>query len=440
MVKDSCLPKILIVSRLNWDDDSNSNTLTNLFDGYDPEKIARIYIETASPNTKCCHLFYQISEVSLIRRLFRWNTKTGHVIKTESGVKKENGINKRDENKEKALMGFVRKHRSLLFTIMRDALWRLGGWKTKELEQFVKVFNPDVVWLDGSPLLLMNRLNNYVGKIAGKPICTFLMDDVYTYKSCTGLSHKIYRYFLRKQVKKTVESASHVFVSSEKMKQEYDEIFAINNSTFLAKGVSEFVNYELLPEIHKPIRLVYLGNVLIGRFDSLVLLAEAIHRINTEKGKKFELSVYTGDYISDKQKHKFLTDDAIHICKPVSYNEVKRVISENDMVVFVEALEGKQNRIARLSFSTKIVDYIVGGKCILTIGPADSAPVEYLKNHGLSVTACSKDEIYSALNSITPELMREYVLRTADFAQKNHNKEIIQTNLYDIINQVANKQ
>ena len=410
-------PKLLIVSRLNWDDNSNSNTLSNFFDGYDTDKIARIYIETKQPNTKCCHHFYQISEVALIHRLFKWKTKTGRVLDTQEGYTSQ--VNQ--EVKEESLMAFARHHRSILLTICRDILWNFGGWKTPELKQFILDFNPDVVWLDGSPLILMNKLNNYVAEIAGKPTCTFLMDDAYTYKSCTSLSSRIYRFFIRKHIRKTIVNSRHVFVSSEKMKHEFDNIFSIN-STFLAKGVTEFKDCAQLPLATPPFKIVYLGNVLIGRFDSLILLAEAIHRINTEQGKKYELSVYTGDYIPEAKKKKFLLDDSIRLCKPVPYNEVPNIINANDMVVFVESLEGKQPRIARLSFSTKIVDYIVSGKCILTIGPADISPVEYLKEHGISIAACSKDEIYSVLD-----------------ARKNHDKKKIQANLYNIIKQLANK-
>lgn len=427
-------PKLLIVSRLNWDDDSNSNSLTNFFDGYDPDKIARIYIETKKPNTKCCHHFFQISEVALIRRLFKWRTKTGRVIDTEDGYTPH--VNQ--EAKEESLMSFARHHRSILLTVCRDILWSLGGWKTPELKQFIRDFNPDVVWLDGSPLILMNKLNNYVAEIAGKPTCTFVMDDAYTYKSCTSLSSRIYRSLIRKHVRETIENAAHVFTSSEKMKKEFDDIFSIN-STFLAKGVTEFKDCKQLSLAIPPIKIVYLGNVLIGRLDSLILLAEAIHRINSEQGKKFELSVYTGDYISDTQKKMFLLDDSIHLCKPVPYYEVPGIINSNDMVVFVESLKGKQPRIARLSFSTKIVDYIISGKCILTIGPADISPIEYLKDHGISIAACTKDEIYSVLKSLTPEKMHEYVLKADVFARKNHDKNIIQTNLYNIIREVASK-
>lgn len=426
-------PKILIVSRLNWDDNSNANTLTNLFDGYNPEKIARIYIESKKPNTKCCHHFYQISEVSLILKLFKWKTKTGYIVDTSDDYVPQESL----EAKEQSIMSFARHHRSYLLSFLRDLLWSFSGWKTKDLKKFITEFNPDVVWLDGSPLILMNKLNNYVCSIAKKPSCTFLMDDTYTYKSCPTLSSRIYRYFLRKHLRKTVRNANHIFVASEKMKQEYDKEFSIN-STFLAKGIADLPQDIVRKDVVYPIKMVYLGNVLIGRLDSLILLAKSIHKINKEQGKKFELSIYTGDYISKREQNELGLGDSIHLCGLVPYSEVNNVIESNDIVVFVEALEGRQNRIARLSFSTKIVDYIASGKCIFTIGPKDSAPVEYLKDNNISLVAHSVDEIYSELKRITPEVIRQYGIQSIEFAKKRHDKSEIQKSLYEIIDKVAN--
>lgn len=425
-------PKILIVSRLNWDDNSNSNTLTNLFDGYDPDRIARIYIETKKPNTKCCHHFFQISEISLIQKLYKWRTPTGMVLDTD----KTYDLSKDQERKEDNLMSFARHHRSSVLTLMRDVLWSFGGWKSPELKSFICDFNPDLVWLDGSPLILMNRLNNYVCAVANKPSCTFLMDDVYTYKSCTSLFGRIYKFFLRRQVKKTVENASHVFVASEKMKCEYDGIFSID-STFLAKGFLSNGGQLNSKEISSPIKFVYLGNVLIGRLESLILLAEAIHRINSGGDKRFELFVYTGDFVSEKDKKRLVLDESIHLCPSVPYSEVPKIMSDNDVVVFVEALTGKANRIARLSFSTKIVDYISSGKCIFTIGPSDSAPVEYLKEHEISIVANSEEEIFQKLETINMPLLNEFMERIKRFAQTNHDKNKIQKALYQKLQAIA---
>ena len=78
---ESSLPKVLIISRGVWDDTKGtSSTLSNLFEDYDSDKLAHLYIETQMPNTKCCHRFFQISEFSLVHKLYKWWIKTGHAF------------------------------------------------------------------------------------------------------------------------------------------------------------------------------------------------------------------------------------------------------------------------------------------------------------------------------------------------------------------------
>ena len=420
------MPKVLIVSRLTWDDSSNSNTLTNLFSGYPSDLIARIYIETKKPRTNCCHRFYQISEIALLKKLWRWNIKTGHAFDTENESYCEQ---KKDEATEQSMMSFVRSHRHKLFTYMRDILWSFGGWKTKELTSFIRDFNPDIIWLDGSPLILMNRLNNYVKKVAGKPSVTFLMDDVYTYRSCPSLMDKLYKSLLRKHVMRTVKEADHVFVASPKMKKEYDAIFGVN-STFIAKGVDYSRVSISSSTVGTPIKMVYFGNVLIGRLQSLILIAEAIADAN-KKGKHVQLDIYTGDNITVSDRKALLSCDNVRLMKPVPYNEVAGIMNESDVVVFVEALTGKKKNIARLSFSTKIVDYIGSGKCIFAVGPDDAAPIEYLRDNRIALVATNKQQVYDNLMVLNKETIEDYQARVNNFGHTHHDIHHTQQIIYD---------
>lgn len=428
-------PKLLIVSRLNWDDNSVSNTLTNIFSDYDPDKIARIYIETQQPNTKCCHLFYQISEFSLVKKFWKWGIKTGRVLNT-----KTEEINTRNDiataKQELSAMKFVRGHRSWVFSLFREIIWLLGGWKTKELKKFIADFDPDIVWLDGSPLILMNRLNNYVYKIAKKPMVTFLMDDVYCYESCPNAVSKVFKYFLRKQVKQTVEHSRHVFVSSLKMKEEYDRIFGVE-STFITKSFDANTLKTNVDKIHKPVRMVYLGNVLIGRLESLIHIAACMKEIN-KNGQKLQLSIYTNDIIPKEKMKHLLVDNGIKICPPVAYDKVPEIIAENDVQVFVESMEGKNMAIARLSFSTKIIDYIQSGKCILAVGPKDVAPIEYFRNEDAALVASTKEGLMQVLLRLTDEsVIRQYAEKAVACGKRNHDREMMHTQIYSIIQSVS---
>lgn len=437
MAELNTLPKVLIVSRLVWDDNSSSNTLTNLFEDYDPDKIARIYIETIPPRTKCCHLFYQISEYSLIKRLFNRHVVTGRVIDSHNVVYDDNTQQKTIARDEQSIMSFVRSHRSWVFTYLRELLWAFGGWKTKELKNFVLKFDPDVVWLDGSPLILMNKLNNYIIKIANKPSVTFLMDDVYRYNSNSGIMNKLYKFFLRKHVKRTVDQSQHVFVSSPKMAQVYDQIFN-TQSTFIAKSFNTTsIVPEKYPSDKKSVKLIYLGNVLIGRFDTLTILAECINDVNSD-GIRIELVVYSNSVISEKSKSRFAKNRGVKLLPPVPYSQVPDLIKQSDVQVFVEDMEGRHKSTASLSFSTKIVDYLSSGKCILALGPKDIAPIEYFMNEDAALVANSRAEVTECLKKLCdPVVLNTYSAKAVACAKRNHDREMMDDRIYGTLNSVA---
>lgn len=430
------LPKVLILSRGVWDDTKGtSSTLTNLFEDYDSDKLAHLYIETIAPNTKCCHRFFQISEFSLIHKFYKWRTKTGHAFDTQSQTQAV--TDDKVAEQELSTMQYVRGHRSIWFSFAREILWGLNGWKSKELKQFVMDFNPDVIWMDGSPLPLMNRLYNYVLKIAKKPAVIFMQDDVYTYESCgKSLLEIIRKHHLRKTVKRVVKQCDDMFVASPKMKKEYDAIFGFD-STFLAKSVKLDKLPQIHREVHTPIRLVYLGQVIYGRIYSLISIAEALRKINAD-GIKMQLFVYTNNQLSDEEKKRLLVKDSVFLMPPVPYSEVPRVMAENDVVVFVESFEPAFCKVARLSFSTKICDYLSSGNCVFAVGPADIAPMEYFKNEDAAIVANSREEIErKLLRFLDQQVVVHYIEESRKCVLNNHDRKKMDAKVYGKLIELA---
>lgn len=433
---NSNLPKVLIVSRGVWDDSLGiSSTLTNLFSNYDSDKVAHIYIETKRPNTQCCNWFFQISEFSLVHKIFRWKTKTGFRINTKSNDTIV--VNEKIASKEANVMDFVRNNRSIFFTFLRELLWLLNGWKSKELKSFIEDFRPDVIWLDGSPLVFMNKLHNYVLKLSKKPGVIFLVDDVYSYKYCKGnLLRCFYRLLLRKSVKQVVDACEKVLVISPKMKKEYDAIFGIN-SIFITKGIDISKIKIQSQAMHDPIKLVYLGQVIYGRIYSLIAIKEALDIINS-KGIKMQLLIYTNNSISEELKNKLLVKDSVFLMDPVPYNEVPNIIDESDVLVYVESFVDKHKNTARLSFSTKIADYLGSGKCILAIGPDDIAPIEYLKEENAAIVVTDISDVKRNLEELYHEdLINYYANKGFECARKNHSSDMIDKIIKDTLISVS---
>lgn len=406
----------MIVSRGVWDDAGTSSTLSNIFQNYDSTKLSQIYIETKKPNTRLCQSFFQISEFSLIKRLYKWRIKTGQRVDTL--YEEDSDIARQESN----TMEYVRGHRSFAYNILRDLLWHLNGWKSKELSSFIKEENPDVLWLTGSPLILMNRLSLYVVKQAGKPYCLYEMDDVYSYKNCGQNPFKyIYRFFLRRRVRCLMKGAGQVFVISPKMKQEFDSLFGID-SIVLTKGI-DFTDrpfHGVTPE--KPVNMVYAGNLLYGRLSTVEKLALALDEVNSQ-GRRLVLTIYTGTPVSDAVKEKMTKKGSVIFHDPVPYAQVEEVIRQSDVVLFAETFEEKKKNTARLSFSTKITDYLSGGKCLLAIGPGDIAPMEYLIENDAAVAVTNVQEISRKLEYLlAPGIIEQYARKAYDCGKRNHDK------------------
>ena len=427
-------PRVLIVSRGVWNDNSTSNTLTNIFSNYPAEQLSQIYIETKKPNTKHCKSFFQISEYALIKKIFKWKTKTGQIV--DAHYVEDQDV----AEKEASTMDYVREHRRYIYTILREFLWLLNGWKSKELKQFIIDENPDVIWLSGSPLILMNRLGRFVAKTAGKPYCVYEMDDVYSYKRAAWNPVKfLYRFSLRKHVRRLVKNASQLFVISPKMKKEYDSIFG-TDSIVLTKGI-DFSSVSYHPYVaHQPVQMVYMGQVIYDRFSSLELIGRALDEINKDE-KRIILNIYTNNPIEGTRKDKMTKNGSVVFHAPVPYSEVKDVIEHNDVVVFVESLNDKFKDTARLSFSTKITDYLASGKCIFAVGPTDIAPMEYFGENDAAVVAHEYDEIRTKLKELLkPGMIETYSQKAFSCGKTNHDKAVLDDIVYGKLLEIANNK
>lgn len=112
--------KILIVGRVAWT--KNESTLTGVFKGFPSDRLAYVCIETLEPNFDCCKQHFQISEIAMLKRLIKWNTKTGNKV-----VENHSTINEINKEKEQGVLSYVRGHRSIFLLYLRELLWLMGG-------------------------------------------------------------------------------------------------------------------------------------------------------------------------------------------------------------------------------------------------------------------------------------------------------------------------
>lgn len=428
------LPKILVVSINAWRDNTGINTLIDFFKDWDKDKLAQIYTRSILPRTYMCDNFFQISENAVIKSIFVRNTKTGKVVYNQQVETQQNKEaieieQKRYSNKRK---------RTSFMSLCREFVWNIGKWKTKELNKFIDDFDPEVLFFPIYPTVYMGKIQRYILKRAKKPIVAYLADDNYTYravkKSFFSLWH---RFLLRKQVKYLIKQSSQVLVIAPKQKEEYDRIFGVN-SKVLTKGI-DFTQYPLYQKpLNVPIKMVYTGKLIIGRWKSLAAIADALGEINKTE-TKIELDIYTTDELTKKQE-RALNKNGCQVKGALTLEQVQGVQARADILVFVESLERKYKNAARLSFSTKITDYLKSGKCIFAIGDKEIAPIDYFQRYDSAVTATSYKEIAGKLQTLVnnPALILEYGEKAYNCGKEHHDKDKMRKVLLETIESVRN--
>jgi glycosyltransferase involved in cell wall biosynthesis len=410
------LPKVLVISTNAWRDNTGINTLIEFFKCWDSNRIAQVYTKTSLPNTTVCNHFFRISENAVMKSIFIPKVVTGMIVQNEAGVAKS-----ADASEEQKMYAKYRKKNIRVFmSVMREFVWKFGKWHTQELDHFLYEFGADVLYIPIYPTIYMGMIQKYIIEKTKKPVVSYLADDNYTYKSISkNPIALIHRAILRKYVKYIVEHSSKVMVIAPKQKEEYDRIFGVD-SIVMTKGV-DFEPFEP-NEVQIPIRMVYTGKLIIGRWKSLAAIAESMGKINSD-GNKVELDIYCTDILTDEQKYA-LNRNGCTVKGALTLDQVKVVQKQADILVFVESLEDKYRYTARLSFSTKITDYLKSGKCIFAIGDKEIAPIDYFTKYDSAVIASNYEEIHNKLEQIVsrPELISEYARKGYKCGVEHHER------------------
>lgn len=428
------LPKVLSISLSTWRKDSGIHTQTDLFKFWDSNKVAQIYLKSDLPNTPVCSRFFQIAENAIIKSVLN-RKPVGKEVKNGDALS-ENEL--KAANEEKKLYTLAHKKKSWFFTLIREVVWACAKWRTTALDNFIKDVDADVYFVPIYPVAYTGWIQWYIIKKFPKPYVCYLADDNYSYQPCGKNPWSwVHRWLLRRIVKKLATNCTEMFTITKTEGLETDKDFG-TKSIVLTKGIdySKLTFDERKP--HTPIKMVYTGNLLIGRSTSLVEISKALANINKD-GVKITLDIYTPTVL-DKQTTKFLNTNGCTKHNPVPKDEVAKIQKNADIVVFVESLEKEHRYDARLSFSTKLTDYFASGKCIFAIGDQAIAPIQYLKEYDCAIISTNYSQIEHQLRKLinNPEKIIEYGKKAFETGRMNHEENKVKKTFIETLCKAAN--
>lgn len=420
------LPKLLVITVNAWSDKiASGNTISNHLGGWDKSKLSNLYLRNEKIDNDCCDTYFKIDEKDILTSFF---------FKKDLGVQ----IEKKAEVKEQSIQKKIRKSkiknhliriRPTIILLLREIYWKIGFQKKRKLNDFLRTNAPDLIHVHCSSLLYAHRILHYCHKITNAKVVVFYGDENYSYKSYWPLS-LLYQFFLRYWIRKTISISSINYAATPEL-SDYYSIISGKKFKVLHKGIS--VLNPAPKKYLKPIKIVYAGNLLYGRWKTLSLISKAISEVSKNENE-FELEIYTGTPLSKKMRSNLNTKNSV-VFDAVSFNEVKNILGTADLVLHVEAFEKKNIQTTKYSFSTKITDCIQSGNCIMAVGPSELASINFLKISKGAIVANSYADIVGQLKKISSdyEIINEYRVKMFDHCKDMFDLELIRNRFYNDI-------
>ena len=295
----------------------------------------------------------------------------------------------------------ARKKRSPVSLFARDLLWGICTFRWKKVvKDFIEEVKPDVLYLPIYASLYMCHVDLTAIQYAGVPVVGHISDDIWNYStSFPKLSlARLYRWLLRIKVYKLIQKTSYLEVFAQNMKDEYEKVFG-KPCFVIGKGVniesvrpprSALIKNEL-------IHFVYTGGIGGERYKVLLELGKALLR---QAGRNSILDVYTFSPLTEEMKNEIESVPSIQLHGPVNGSEVKRIQREADCLVHVEGFSSQSVFSTRMSFSTKIIDYLATGNVLLALGPREINSIQVLKDRGVAVVVDELGELDGVLSDM----------------------------------------
>lgn len=382
---------ILVVSESSWNDkDSLGNSLNNWFEDWD-DNFYHFFVRKVLPNNQIVSEYYNLTANDIVRGLFKFHIKGLTFSRTNLGSIK-NDFEKEGIEEQKRIRKVHSKNGQLIY-FLNELVWRTKLWFNKSVKGFLEKSHPDIIFALTKSGYVSIPIIKYCKKKYGTKVVVFSADDVYgQYLKCKWYRKR----YLVRSVKWLLTNANRVYCCSPMMVDYYNWKFGIESS-WLSKGCN--FNNIIPDKSNDSITILYAGNLLYGRDETLLLIAKAISETEC-KDVKFVLSVLTTSTDNDILVALETNYDFVRVEKNVDYIEVEKRMNKSHYVLVAESFNNKYLNQTKYSFSTKISDAIQSGSGIIAVGSNEASTIDFLSKIDGVISAFSIEELKKVFDFI----------------------------------------
>lgn len=420
-------PKVLIIGQPFNDDTGGGITMTNLFAGWDREKLAVAcsgYLLSSKVDPQICRSYYQLGHkenywifpFSLIKRKYYSGPIT---------LEREEAPTPAPEDHPMASLRQILIDRMLFPFLMYSGLIHLVV-RTRLSEPFcgwLDEYEPDIIYGQASSLADI-RLLRLVQAYLDKPLIFHMMDDWPSVISDSGPFKNYWTRIIDGEFRALLDQCTELLSISDFMSLEYKNRYGKEFKAFHNPVDPSFWKQHQRNsyQLGEKIEILYAGRIGLGIDKSLTTIAESIQKLGEEMRLPLTFVIQSGkapDWINDYScvEHRPLAP----------YEDLPRVFAEADLLVLPYDFSDQAIRYIKYSMPTKASEYMMCGTPIIVFAHPDTALVRYAEKYGWAelVTENGTAAFSRSLKKmLSDEHYRQAVAgRAKAMAEKNHRTD-----------------
>lgn len=371
---DNIHPKVLVICADSLNYRSGTGIIfSDMFRGWPANALAQVHVDASEPDPEICTLHWHMSVDNVpLDRAFRRILGRSQV----SALGTAFHPSWTDDLEGPVKGGFASRVRlRMLLSAWADcAPFHLDaafmGW--------LKAFSPEVIFTNLGSI----RQIGLVQQVAAEfkiPIVPYFNDDWPSTHFQGDVLKLIPRWLILRRLQQVMRKASVGGAVSVAMAKEYGERFGIPFELFMY--CVDAPSSPPPPPGGDVIRFCYVGGLHLDRWRSLVELGSCLNELS-DNGLRAELLVYAPQKDLEQYRSQMSAVGAIQLMGTLRADEVAEALVRNHVLVHVESFHPIMRQCTRLSFSTKIPQYLAAGRPVLAYGPEELASCQYVNETG----------------------------------------------------------
>ena len=359
-------------------------TIASLFSSFDKNELMQLYLYPSLPNIDVCGDYFRITDRDIINSLLK-REKCGRVIE-QSEVKEDNTLYEslREADEYKKI-----KRDSQFIRHIRDRVWQIGAWRSKDLIDWLNKGMPDVVFFASGDAVFSYKIALWIAKILDIPLITYVCDEYYfSSKQKRGCDY-VLTARLRKYIKKTIKVSAHVVTICPSLGKKYEDAFGVKYTAIMTG--SSFAPHLSMQQAEGKCQISYIGNLSLNRGRCLIDIANTLAEVNKDSNSSYEL-VYYG-----RENAELERTEGIRYGGFLSGGEIEATMKTSHLLLHVETMDSEYRERLRYSVSTKIADSLASGTPLFAYGPSDIASVQHLLDNDCAFVCDDKNKLSDVL-------------------------------------------